>query len=480
MLFAGLVLTPALRAQCPDGSPPPCGPAALRMPRIQVLPFATLPGDTASAYLAQAITDDLRDALTSTRAVVLLTGAQPRAGADFLVHGSVAQRGGSVRVDARVERPGTGRVLWTGSATRTPRELSPVANEVAGRVLQAAGVPARPAVASATADPHLLDLLRRARYQRVRRTESGLNRAVALLREAVAYDSTSPDAWTGLARSYSLALRRSIAVAGLTVDDMLTLALQAAERAVELDPNSPMTWLARGQVAGDVQPGSRTVAVAAFRRATALDPGLAEGWGALGIALEESGDTAGARDAFARAVALRPDDGEQLVWMALHQFWARDYASATRWADSALAMDPILPVAHGVAAQAKLRSGRPADALEHVGAIVRLTGNTADFGNGVNVEALLMRGDSAGARAAQQVTVARAGTTPSQHGAIAIAIGYVALGDTTSAIAALVAYQHPDDLHFQLHLRVEPGLDALRSRPEIQRLLRPVGSGGPR
>jgi broad specificity phosphatase PhoE len=44
-----LIATAApLRAQCPDGSPPPCGPVAPRMPRSQVLPFATLASDTTS------------------------------------------------------------------------------------------------------------------------------------------------------------------------------------------------------------------------------------------------------------------------------------------------------------------------------------------------------------------------------------------------------------------------------------------------
>jgi tetratricopeptide (TPR) repeat protein/TolB-like protein len=478
-----LVLVVALvapaRAQCPDGSPPPCGPAVPRMPRVQVLPFATLAGDTASAYLAQALTDDLRDALASTRAVVLLTGASARAAADVAVRGTVVQRGASVRVDARVERPATGRVLWSGSASRVPRDLPAVAAHVATQTLQAAGVRAGPVVTAAPADPHLFDLLRRARYQRLRRTEAGLNRSIALQREAIAYDSTSPEAWAGLARSLSLALRRSVPVADVDPDRVLPLALQAAERAVELDPVSPTAWLARGQVAVDVQPGSRSVAIAAFRRALALDSAYTDAWGSLGIALEEAGDTAGAREAFARTLALRPDDSEHLTWMALHHMWQREYQVAARWADSAVAMDPTLPVARGAAAQTTLRAGRPADALEHFGALMRLTGNSADFGNGVNVEALAAQGDTASARNAQETTVARAGPTPSQHGTIAIAIGRVALGDTARALAALTAYPSPGDLHYQLHLRLEPGLDRLRRHATFQQLLAPVGGARP-
>jgi len=257
-------------------------------------------------------------------------------------------------------------------------------------------------------------------------------------------------------------------------DSMLTIELRAAERAVELDPASATAWLTRGIAAIAVEPASRAAAIAAFRRALALDPSLAEAWRWLGTAADEVGDTAAAREAFARAVTLRPDEGEYLTWLALHHLWAHEYAVAARWADSGVAMDPTLPVGRGAAAQAAFYSGRLAEAEGHVAALARLTGGAVDFGNGISVIVRLARGDSTGARAVQQAMAAQLGASQPMHALVGVGIGYLALGDTTAALAALASFAVPGDLHYQLHLRCEPALDGLRSDPAFQRLLTPL------
>jgi len=458
---------------------PPCGAPVQRPPRIQVLPIETASGDTASAYLALAVADDLRDALASTRAVVLLTGSAARAGADYRVRGRLTRRGESVRVDLQLERPSSGQVAWTSSVSTLPRELPRATADLAAGTLEAAGVRARPVARPVAADPQLEDLIRRGRYQLQRRTAPTVTRAVALFTEAIAYDSTSALGWAGLARSYDQARIRGIRVGGLSEDSLLTLELRAAERAVELDPGSATAWLTRGVVGMAVQPTTRSNAIAAFRRALALDPGLVEAWRSLGSASEEIGDTATARDAFARAVALRPDEGEYLTWLALHYLWAHEYAVAARWVDSAVAMDPTLPVARGAAAQAAYYSGHLEEAEGHVAALVRLTGGAVDFGNGISVIVRLARGDSAGARATQQAMAAQFGPSAPMHALVGVGIGYLALGDSAAALAALGSYAVPGDLHYQLHLRREPGLDGLRGRPEFERLLRPLPGSAP-
>ena len=51
-----------LRAQCPDGSPPPCSRAVARAPApnsVAVLYFHNLSRDTADIYLADGLTEEL-------------------------------------------------------------------------------------------------------------------------------------------------------------------------------------------------------------------------------------------------------------------------------------------------------------------------------------------------------------------------------------------------------------------------------------
>ena len=50
-----------LSAQCPDGSPPPCGRTAVHTPAnsVAVLYFDNLSRDTADAFLADGLTEEI-------------------------------------------------------------------------------------------------------------------------------------------------------------------------------------------------------------------------------------------------------------------------------------------------------------------------------------------------------------------------------------------------------------------------------------
>jgi len=52
-----------------------------------------------------------------------------------------------------------------------------------------------------------------------------------------------------------------------------------------------------------------------------------------------------------------------------------------------------------------------------------------------------------------------------------IAAAYAALGEVGRALAWLERYRPVRDLHFQLHLRLDPPLDPLRNQPRFRALL---------
>jgi tetratricopeptide (TPR) repeat protein len=459
-----------LRSQCPDGTPLPCGPVVPQLKRIQVLAFET-GSDTTMSHVASALTDDVVASLRSSGGLAVLTSGAARARADFVLSGRVSGTEEEFVVSARLERVSTRRIAWTTRLARLRRMLPGTAAELSAGVLQAVGLRALPPRPTREVDPQAYDLVLRARYQMSRRTEPTLTRAAALLRRAIELDSASALGWVWLARWYYYSRLWGFSIPGApSSDSALTLEVAAADRAEELDPASPAVWMVRGQVAMDVAPGSRNAAIAALRRAVTLDAGLAPAWRLLGMALEEAADTTGALAAFRRAASLAPDDGESLFLLAMHYIWLRDYALAARWADSAVAMDPTLPIARAAAGQVAYWQGRLGEADAHSVALARLA--RADIiGFALDVRLRLARGDTAGARAAQDSTRRRAGHSPSLHSAVAIADGFTALGDTAAAIAALEAFSVPADCHFQLHLRLERGLDPLRTMPRFRRLL---------
>src|SRR5947208_7807563 len=157
LALASAVSAARLPAQCADGSPPPCGrPAARPAPpaanSVAVLFFEAR--DTADAYLADGLTEDLTSLLGSVATVqVKSPGVVRRAqrtspgdapaiaralGVRYLVDGNVRRVGTRVRVATRLGNGATAVAAWGDVFDRTPEELlalpSVIAREVATRV----------------------------------------------------------------------------------------------------------------------------------------------------------------------------------------------------------------------------------------------------------------------------------------------------------------------------------------------------------
>ena len=458
-----------VKAQCPDGTPPPCGPTAQRVPRIQVMAFSPAGGDTALAYIADALTDDVVASLRSAGGVTVLSARAARGSADYQLSGRVGGTREGVTVSARLERT-NGQVAWAASRERMRRDLPSTADELSRELLQSIGLRPPAAAARRTVDPQLYDLVLRGRYQLARRTPASVARASQLFRQAIAVDSTSVLGYAWYVQTLFFARRWAFAIPGIPAESTLAAMLAAADRAVELDPSNALVWFARAQVAQDLIPTSRTSALASLRRSLALDSLQPEAWRIYSMLLQEVDDTTGAMVAIRRGIALAPDVAEVITGISLFYFWRRDFVTSLRWADSALALDPMLPLGRANAAQAAFWAGRLDEAALQVTALTGL-GQIPDLiGTAIDVRLRVARGDSAGARAAlaeHQRTI----PVPSLHQALGIADGLVALGDTAAALEMLERFPIRGEMHFQMHLRYEPGLDPLRSLRRFQQLL---------
>jgi TolB-like protein/Flp pilus assembly protein TadD len=332
----------SLRAQCPDGSPPPCR-VARAVPVVVVLPFENRSRDTADTYLAATVGEDLAAALQRSRGVRLLSPRASRQGANYVVGGSIDRTGGAVRVTATLERAPGGQIVWTGSLDAPIARSDETVNRLRSTLLSRIGVRAPAATAPPAArsvDPVAQDLYLRGRYYSNRRTEAGLARGVALLREAVGRDSTFALGWAALARALHTAALWRLPIPGIAASEVIDRELEAAERALLNDSTSADIWLARAWAAQDVDPGTRTAAIRAERRALAIDSLNADAWSDLGLTLLEAGDTVGALGAARRGVALSPADPRLLTEVALYFYFHRQYDSARVWSDSIIATDP--------------------------------------------------------------------------------------------------------------------------------------------
>ena len=148
-----------LTAQCPDGSPPPCrltshASTAPAPNSVAVLYFDNLSADTADAYLAEGLTEELiarlgqlpRLAVKSRAAVQRFrqSGADPLAAARALrvarlVTGSVRRGGNRLRVTVELVRASDGEHVWGDLYDRRDADLLAVEEDITRAVAAAIG-----------------------------------------------------------------------------------------------------------------------------------------------------------------------------------------------------------------------------------------------------------------------------------------------------------------------------------------------------
>src|SRR5213596_1123641 len=252
-----------------------------------------------------------------------------------------------------------------------------------------------------------------------------------------------------------------------------TLVLSSrSARSLQLARTNVEAWLTRAAVSEDVDPTSRAAPLRTIRRALALDSVNAEAWDQLAMALEEAGSRDGAGAAWHRAVALDPGYVRARAFLAIHYWWWRVYDSAAVWADSAVTTDPLYGLGRVVAGQVALARGRRDEAQSQLAAAGRLPTGPGSAGLSGFVSLAVAAGDTVAAR--HLVAEAEARTDPAapdNHSAVNIAAAYAVLGEADRALMWLERYRPVRDLHFQLHLRLDPPLDPLRREPRFQALL---------
>ncbi len=368
-----------LVAQCPDGAPPPCRPgraASHPVPSntVAVLYFDNLSRDTADAYLADGLTDEITTRLgqierltvtsrTTMRRYRGQTG-DPQALARtlrvaHLVNGSVRRGPGRLRVGVELVRARDGVQLWTESYDRIDGDVlaieadvaRAVATAIAGRLLpgERATLAAR-----ATRNPAAHDRVLRGNYLMVGRREADALRAVEEYRAAIALDQRYADAYARIGWVYSLFRNWNWHVPGVSRDSVIGLAFAAAQQALRLDSASALAWFADASARAERNDLTFVGVERSLDRALSLDPRLAEAhWLHANVRLR-TGDAAGFREAAHRALELEPERPITLAFLGLDMLAERRYAEARRWMDSAVAIAPAF--AYGLSLRGGIRA----------------------------------------------------------------------------------------------------------------------------
>jgi TolB-like protein/tetratricopeptide (TPR) repeat protein len=429
------------------------GPQAAENSRtksLAVLPFFNVGEDTANAYFAEGMADELTSQLTkvpglrvaSRTSAFAMRGKKDldvreigkQLGVSAVLEGTVRRSSGRLRVTTQLTSAADGLILWSDTYERDSKDIFAVQDEITKAIISALGptlsggrseVPRPLASGSGTNSVEAYDLYLRGRYLLERRGK-GVSRAADYFGQAIAKDSGFARAYAGL----SEALELFPYFAATPARDVEGRATAAATRALSLDPHlaEPHAALALAHMHAFRWPAAEQE----FRRALEADSTSATAHTQYGRYLMAIGRILAARDQFRIARRLDPLAGTPSVWLSHMLSLSGDYGGAEEEARRAWELDSTLSTAHNVLALDRLHVGRLAEARAAVG-----PGDDNVPWNGVSAFVLARIGDTARAAAIR----GRLDQAPTDTWMLntAHAFAYLGVSDTSRALAAMEA-----------------------------------------
>ena len=488
-------LRPVVRAaQLRRSSVAPIPASRLPARSIAVLYFDNLFPDTADAYLADGVSEEITARLgkierlhvkrASRNAVRRLRDSVPdyvielgrRLGVRFLVEGSVRRAGSRVRVTTRLVRTDDGFRIWSDEYDRPTTDLLSLQQDIALQVAGAIGGELAPdergkLTAAPTLNPGAYEHFLRGNYYLAQRTQRSLDRAITEYEAALRMDPTFTGALSRIAYAYALYQDWGWSRAGAPPESLVARGLAAADRALQEDSTVSDAWMARAYLLAMRNPRTIAGVRAAFEKATALDPRNAEAFHQYGTVLAAIEEDTAARAAYRRALDIDPTR-----WITLFQVTSLGLMegrgrAALSSLDSALALAPSFSYGYACRAFWRLSLGDTSGAKGDAAAAVRLAvGYTlparaalaateavaGDSGRVQSILNTLMREDIDSARARPR-------------DAFFVSAALVAAGQTDRALTLLEGVR-PRGWNLRYFLRL-PVYDRIRPAARFQRLL---------
>ena len=254
-------------------------------PSIAVLPFTDMSPEQDQGYFSDGISEELLNVLVKVNGLKVasrtssftykgstlsLAEIASELKVDHVLEGSVRKAENRVRITAQLIDAKTDRHIWSNTFDRELVDIFAIQDEIANAIVAALSAELgiledTPAISVATTTENLdaYELYLKARGLFLTRQQLG--ESIALFERAVKLDPDFARAWEGLAAVYSV-----VESWGFTGRDWDALAIQSAERALELDPGLSTPWAVKGQIAANNE--DHVSSMAHMDRAIQLDP----------------------------------------------------------------------------------------------------------------------------------------------------------------------------------------------------------------
>jgi TolB-like protein/cytochrome c-type biogenesis protein CcmH/NrfG len=344
---------------------------------IAVLAFADMSENKDQEYLSDGIAEELLNLLaripelrvTARTSAFAFKGRNleipeiaRRLDVAHILQGSVRKAGNQVRVTVQLIEAGSDSQLWSETYDRTLDDIFAIQDEIAADVvtkLEVELLAALPVVEET--DPGAYALILQARHLIRLANVEGYEKAVDLLRQALALNPDSAVAWAELAQAYFRQADRGLR----PLDEGYRLAREAANKALNIDPDSAPAYARLSWVAmfydHDLAAAARYL-----ERALRLQPSNTSFIGVAAILARNLGrvDEAIALNEYLAAHDPVNPRGHGNLGNAYYSAGRLDEAIDS-WR-SALALSPGRIGAHGLIGAALLLQGEPEAALEAI------------------------------------------------------------------------------------------------------------------
>ena len=294
---------------------------------LVVLPFSNFSGDPEQDYLADAVTDDLTTDLSRLPGAFVIASATAftykgravdvrQIGQEckvrYLLEGSIRRSGMRVQTNARLVDTTSAAQIWGDRFESEFTNLTGLQDAITGRIASSLNIELvkaenRRAIAERPADPDATDLRLHAMALLVSPiTHEHHLTARRYLEESLRLDPHSAESWSHLAHVIMNDYYSHWLTADETLDHLLQRAAEAAETALRIDPTVAMAHQADGLVRR--ARGDHQGALDAFDRAIQLDPNFARAWAQKANELVMVGRPDEAPPLALKAISLSPRD----------------------------------------------------------------------------------------------------------------------------------------------------------------------------
>ncbi|MFT7246330.1 MAG: adenylate cyclase [Candidatus Azotimanducaceae bacterium] len=342
----------AVNSTADKSAPLPTAAPIVLEPSIAVLPFENLSASEENAYFAAGIHEDILNNLSKVGGLIVTSRTSTLAylgstkpipviaqdlGVNYIIEGSVRRVGQRVRISVQLIEAANDSHIWSEAYDRAIIDVFEIQQQVADEVSHALRVQFDIGLAAGETPTKSLkayELFLESRVLATTMDPDNIQRAVTGYREALKIDPDYADAWAGL----SIALS-STSMFG-KADRAIEEANVAADKALELAPESWMSNHAKARLIGDFGLGSPVQSLPYFQKAVALNPNDGDMLSIYGFHLWFSGRTREAMAQFLAAYRRDPLSANANMSRAMVAMFENDRITAEKFIRRAIDIEP--------------------------------------------------------------------------------------------------------------------------------------------